>query len=324
MLFGGPQDSNGFKRSIIGLWRLQYGPFAFFSFQPDMLSSVAPQLHYEAAKEPAQLRVHANDITSSQIAPFMNNWGYARTRETALGNVRLMHSLNQQLHVPVKDCREAAEFLLAAKLVCPLGGQYVVRDVAGGASRWTSTKIEESPLHAGAAIAAPAGYVAPPLNWFRGLDLHATFVDRLLAAHAEVVMQMPEKGVGNLVPPARDAKVEIRIASEDAPKPRFSIDGQRKGAQTILNELATKLRNSEIRSQIEVVCENKREDDDSKIFCAKLERLAKLHDVSIQYVVPRGSYTGVTTIDSRYLDSGYLEAERFVLLDRLKPVSRLS
>ena len=39
-----------------------------------------------------------------------------------------MQSLNQQLHVPVKDCREAAEFLLAVKLVCPLGGQYVVRD----------------------------------------------------------------------------------------------------------------------------------------------------------------------------------------------------
>ena len=70
----------------------------------------------------------------ARIAPFLNNWGYARTRETALGNLRLMHSLNQQLHVPVKDCREAAEFLLAAKLVCPLGGQYVVRDVPPGSA----------------------------------------------------------------------------------------------------------------------------------------------------------------------------------------------
>jgi hypothetical protein len=58
-------------------------------------------------------------------------------------------------------------------------------------SQWTSTKLEESPLRPGAAIAAPGGYLATPLNWFRGLDAHATLVERLLAAHAEVLMQMP-------------------------------------------------------------------------------------------------------------------------------------
>ena len=40
--------------------------------------------------------------------------------------------------------------------------------------------------------AAPQGYVAPPLNWFRGLDLHAALADALLTAHAEVVMQLPK------------------------------------------------------------------------------------------------------------------------------------
>ncbi len=103
-----------------------------------------------------------------------------------------MHSLNQQLHVPVKDCREAAEFLLAAKLVCPLGGQYTLRDVPDGAIRWTSTKLEESPARPGIFAPAPAGYVAPPLNWFRGLDLHASLIGTLLSAHAEVIMQMPK------------------------------------------------------------------------------------------------------------------------------------
>ena len=109
-----------------------------------------------------------------------------------MGNIRLMHSLNQQLHVPVKDCREAAEFLLAAKLVCPLGGQYVLREVPDGESRWTSTKLEEFQPKGGFVPEAPPGYVAPPLNWFRGLDLHAALVDTLLAAHVEVVMQLPK------------------------------------------------------------------------------------------------------------------------------------
>ena len=196
LMFVGPQDPNGFKQSVIGLWRLQYGTYALFSFRPEVLAEVAPQLHFEPARQPAQLRLHVNDVSAARITPFLNNWGYARTRETALGNLRLMHSLDQQLHVPVKDCREAAEFLLAAKLVCPLGGQYVLRDAApagSGPSRWTSTRLEEFQPKGGFVPEAPRGYVAPPLNWFRGLDLHASLVDTLLAAHVEVIMQLPEK-----------------------------------------------------------------------------------------------------------------------------------
>jgi len=193
LMFAGPQDANGYKHNVIGLWRLQYGTFALFSFQADVLAEVAPQLRFEPARQPAQLRLHVNDISGARITPFLNNWGYARTRETALGNVRLMHALNQQIRVPVKDCREAAEFLLNAKLVCPLGGQYVVRDLPGGESRWTSTRLEEFQPKGGFVPEAPTGYLAPPLNWFRGLDLHASLVDTLLAAHVEVLMQLPGK-----------------------------------------------------------------------------------------------------------------------------------
>jgi len=192
LMFAGPQDANGYQRSVIGLWRLQYATFALFSFRPEVLAEVAPQLHFEPARQPAQLRLHVNDISAARITPFLNNWGYARTRETALGNIRLMHSLNQQLHVPVKDCHEAAEFLLAAKLVCPLGGQYVMRDLPGGESRWTSTRLEEFQPKGGFVPEAPPGYVAPPLNWFRQLDLHAALVGTLLTAHVEVVMQLPK------------------------------------------------------------------------------------------------------------------------------------
>ena len=186
-------DPNGFTSNVLGLWRLQYGDWTLFSFQAPVLAAIAPQLHYEPAQHLAQFRLHVNDPSAARIATFLNNWGYARTRETALGNVRLMHALNQQLHVPVKDCREAAEFLLAAKLVCPLGGDYAVRDVPGGESRWNSIKLEEFQPQGGLLPSAPAGYVAPPLSWFRGLDLHAALDGNLLAAHAEVIMQSPGK-----------------------------------------------------------------------------------------------------------------------------------
>ncbi len=192
LMFGGPPDANGYQQSVIGLYRLQFGKYVLFSFQPEVLAAVAPQLRFEPARQPGQLRLHVNDLSGARIAPFVNNWGYARTRETALGNLRLMHSLNQQLHVPMKDCRDAAEFLLAAKLVCPLGGQYVLREAPDAESRWTSTKLEEFQPKGGFVPEAPQGYVAPPLNWFRGLDLHASLIDTLLAAHVEVVMQLPK------------------------------------------------------------------------------------------------------------------------------------
>jgi hypothetical protein len=192
LMFAGPQDANGYKRSLIGLWRLQYAAYALFSFQPEVLAEIAPQLHFEPARHEAQLRVHVNDVSGARITPFLNNWGYARTRETTLGNLRLLHSLGEQLHVPVEQCREAAEFLLAAKLICPLGGQYVVRNRAEGSSYWTSTRLEEFQPKGGLVPEAPQGYVAPPLNWFRGLDMHAALIDRLLAAHVEVDMQLPK------------------------------------------------------------------------------------------------------------------------------------
>jgi hypothetical protein len=193
LLIPQPPDPNGYSRNILGLWRRRFGSFTVYSFQPDVLAAVTPQLRFEEAQRPAQLRVHIGDVTQARMTPFLNNLGYARTRETALGNVRLMHQLNQQLHVPPKDCKEAVEFLLAAKLICPLGGKYVLKEAPNSVARWTSTELERGVPQGQLVPQAPAGYVAPPLNWFRGLDADATLVEKVLSAHAEVVMQLPPK-----------------------------------------------------------------------------------------------------------------------------------
>jgi hypothetical protein len=189
-----PPAANGFSKNIVGLWRLVSGQFVLYSFQPDVLAGTAPQLRFEAAPRPAQLRLHVGDPSGARMTPFLNDLGYARTRQTALGNLRLLVGLHEQLHMPAKDCKEAAELLLGAKLVCPLGGQYVFRDPQAGAppgGGWTSSAMEKLPSPAGGRVAAPPGYVAPPLSWFRGLDLDATLDGDTVAAHAEVLMQEP-------------------------------------------------------------------------------------------------------------------------------------
>jgi hypothetical protein len=40
-------------------------------------------------------------------------------------------------------------------------------------------------------VHAPQGYLSPPLNWLRGLDLDATMAEKSVSAHAEVIMQSP-------------------------------------------------------------------------------------------------------------------------------------
>jgi hypothetical protein len=192
--FTNPPDANGYSRNFVGYWRLQYGKFTLYTFQPEVLPTVAPQLHFQESERPAQLRVRVRDVANAQITPMLNNLGYDRTRQTELGNLRLLHSLDQQLHVPPKDSKATAESLLNAALTCPLGGQFILRETPGGSPRWTTTRLAQPEAQAtGRLIAqAPVGYVAPPLSWFRGLDLDASLVDNVLSAHAEVIMQLPE------------------------------------------------------------------------------------------------------------------------------------
>jgi hypothetical protein len=123
---------------------------------------------------------------------FLNGLGYNRTRETSLGNIRLMHTLDQQLHVPPEHCRAAAELLMDANLTCPLGGEYVLKETPGGLGRWTSTAIDQAPAAAALRPQAPQGFLAPPLNWFRGVKMDAVTSGTTISLHAEIIMQMPK------------------------------------------------------------------------------------------------------------------------------------
>lgn len=187
----------GLSPAQIGLWQQPWNGFTVSSFQPDVLASVLPRLRFEEAERPAQLRVRVEDLSSGRFAAMANNVAYARTRQSCVGNIRLMESLNQQLHVPGDHCKEAAELLLGVKLVCPLGGRFDYVQTPGGVGYWTSTALAEgsaSVAGSGGALftaRAPEGYLAPPMNWFRGLDMDVLLEPDTLVAHAEIVMQKP-------------------------------------------------------------------------------------------------------------------------------------
>ena len=185
-------DPNGLVPVDIGLQRVQAGPFTLFSFHRETLEAVAPQLRLEPAARPAQFRIRAVDLSDARMAPALNQWGYQRTRQTSLGNLRLLHAVTQQFHVAGPEAKAAAEVLLNAQLICPLGGQYFYRTTPDGAGYWTSTAIEAE-RNAEGGIRMPEGYRAPPLEWFRGLNMDATLEPTVLQGHVEVDMQWPAK-----------------------------------------------------------------------------------------------------------------------------------
>ena len=188
----------GIAGSDVGLWRRKYGEFTVFSLQRGVLDVVPPQLHFVEAERPAQVRLHVNDPSEARMTPFLNSISYLRTRETSLGNLRLLRDLDQQFRVPAKDALKTAEFLLDAKLMCPLGGKYVLtssNNDNGGSNEefWTSTALFDPSGRRLSDTEAPPDYVGPPMSWFRGLDFDAVMDHKNLSARVEVIMQTPSK-----------------------------------------------------------------------------------------------------------------------------------
>jgi hypothetical protein len=188
-------DTAGYASSPLGGWRRQFDRFTVFSFQREVLEEVTPRLRFEPAPRPAQVRLHVEDVSQARITASLNDFLYARTRQSSLSNLRLLQVLNQQLHVPLAACKETAESLLDAKLICPLGGKYVLAGGGQGEAppHWTSTALGPSEPAGFLAARAPQGYQSPPLNWFRGLALDAMMNEKTISAHAKIIMQTPPK-----------------------------------------------------------------------------------------------------------------------------------
>jgi hypothetical protein len=185
--FGQPQ--NGLSRGDGYWYRLESGGYTTYSFHPEILRSVGPQLVMEDAPHPAQMRLHVGDLSRTNVARLLDMMGFIRARQASDGNTALLNAMVQQLHIPREEALPAAESIIDAKLVCPQGGKYVLSQDKAGYPRWQSTAPREF---------TEGRYRFPPLGWLRGLDVDVAAVDGMLTAHVEVDMQWP---AGSDIPP---------------------------------------------------------------------------------------------------------------------------
>jgi len=185
-LGGSQPDPNGFSQLLFGVWRWQGSGFSVISVDRDILERTRHQLRLEPAKSPAQVHIHAGDLSHAKFAHWLNSMMYERARQTSVGNARFLNLLSQQLAVPRPDALAIASDLLEANMTCTLGGEYELHDQAG-AQLWQSTAWPASRRYT-----LPDGYQAPLLAWFRGLDASLIKYDNRLIVHAYIDMQRKE------------------------------------------------------------------------------------------------------------------------------------
>ncbi|MCL2117328.1 MAG: hypothetical protein FWH27_02760 [Planctomycetaceae bacterium] len=193
-------DASGYSRGVGGTWRRHFGQYTLYSRQRGVLDQVSPQLGFVPADYAAQLRVNIGNPLTAHIAPTLNRLGYLRTCDTSRGNLRLLNDLQTQFLINGPECKDVAEQLLGGELICPLGGQYVYQpygDPAFGMGRWHATALGTTPSgnRQNASPQPPAGFLAPPLNWFRGGKFDALLSPDAVSIQAEFDMLLPERGV---------------------------------------------------------------------------------------------------------------------------------
>lgn len=180
-----PADARGFARSNGPIWRRQWGNFTLMSFHPQVLEEVLPQLTVVDAARPAHARARVADLRGTQLADGIDSFVARRAKAASLGNVHLLDSLIQQLHVPPAEARQAAERLFDAKLVCPVRGTYTLTTPdRPQTARWSWQPPTE---HAAPASGQAGKYLTDALNWFRGLEGDAVLEGKRITAHLEIL-----------------------------------------------------------------------------------------------------------------------------------------
>jgi uncharacterized protein (TIGR03000 family) len=186
---GGPADALGYSQS----------PEAFFSLlewrytgedgliawahRKDILEAVVPA-GMEETERPAQIRFRLGDLGESKFGAALQAICYMHARRISTTNTHFLAELTQQLGIPAAEARVAAEELLGAKLVCPLGGEYRLEPRGGTAPHWKSTGWPRESVYDETAV--PGNYRFSFLQWLHGAEIYFNLTPTVLSVHAEL------------------------------------------------------------------------------------------------------------------------------------------
>ncbi len=201
----GVEVEPGLTRLLGGLYRFQGGDFSVLSFQREVLAASLPEIAVAETDDEAQVRVHVGNLVGSQLEGWANDQLHQQAAELSQAGAEFLNQLSEQLKLQPGQAEQAAQWLLAGQLVCPLGGEYERVETARG-PQWVSSQWD--PTTAAPPANAPADYKAPVLQWFRGLDANLTQFEDRLVVDAVIDTQHARPGVPapRTQPPAKTVK----------------------------------------------------------------------------------------------------------------------
>jgi hypothetical protein len=190
---GAPPDAEGYTYSrILDVWRLQQESFSLVSFDRQLLDRARQHLQLVPADRPAQVRLRVGDLSASNLKAWANILFFQRSWETSIANVELLNLVIQQFNLPRETARQAVEELLGVQLMCSLGGEYELALVDDSRVEWQSTHWPSF-----SQPAMPADYVAPPMQWFRGLSLDVYQRDTQFVVHGHLDIARDPASMGS-------------------------------------------------------------------------------------------------------------------------------
>jgi hypothetical protein len=189
---GGQPDAFGYTYSrLLRLWRLQWADFSVLAFDQQRLETLKQHLGIVPCPRPAQVRVDIGDLAHSKIQVWANTINFRRSWQASIANIQLLNLLNQQFRTPPAETAKVASRLLDVDLVCSLDGQYQRLALPTGREVWYS---DAWPSFSNPQL--PAGYLAPVLKWFRGLELEVIKEETQFSVHGILDVQRSDQTQG--------------------------------------------------------------------------------------------------------------------------------
>ena len=162
---------DGMTQLLLGIWRWQGRGFSVLSMDPAILQEVDRQIGFEEADDPAQVRIRVGDLSQAQIPPLARFLGLQSRADHFRGERPVSRDLDATAGCAAGRCAASRPGIARCAADLPAGRRiptaWTTAAASPGNPRPLRTIARESQV--------PAGYIAPALTWFRGLEAQICF-----------------------------------------------------------------------------------------------------------------------------------------------------
>nr|WP_143547821.1 hypothetical protein [Rhodopirellula sp. SM50] len=155
------------------------------AMQSGLRDEVFNEISQENIVDPPKVRMRMRSLSGAEIEPYIQAYTYLASRRVSYQNSRFLADLTHWLNLPPQESQSVIENLLNAKVTCPLGGAYQMKQVAGMPD-YVGTAWNDSSLYE--LNQTPETWKFPFLDWLREMDLRFDLDQNTLHAKVDLTI----------------------------------------------------------------------------------------------------------------------------------------